>query len=71
MCVCVCLPACAHPCMFAGLIMLLIIFVKTKNNHFLTIFHVDWDVQKKCAWIHASAHIDTSGYFCTMEGILV
>ena len=23
-------------------------------------FHVDWDVQKKCAWIRACAHIDTS-----------
>ena len=31
-------------------------------------FHVDWDVQTKCAWIHACAHIDTSGYFCTLEG---
>jgi len=34
-CVRVCLPACAHPCMFAWLIMLIIIFVKTKNNHFI------------------------------------
>ena len=27
-------------------------------------FHVDWDVQRKCAWIHACAQIHTSGYFC-------
>ena len=25
--------------------------------------HVDWDVQRKCAWIHVYAQTHTSGYF--------
>jgi len=34
-------------------------------------FHVDWDVQRKCAWIHAYAQIYTSRYFCGYLGMRV
>jgi len=33
--------------------------------------NVVWDVQRKCAWIHAYAQIHTSRYFCAGEGIWV
>ena len=31
--------------------------------HLCAQFHVDWDVQRKSAWIHAYGHFDTSDFY--------